>query len=150
MQSFDFQIVLNCPLELAFEVYTDIGRWRNRDLFGDIQWVRGTPWEEGSRLRIETLTPFRTTVDQVVQECVSNERVVYLSHVWGMTCETRITFVRVSDQQTAIRVAMQLVGTVTRSLGFAIEPLIEKTTKGFFNEFRKECEAVARERSGTP
>lgn len=146
MQSFDFQIVLNCPLELAFAVYTDIDRWRNRNLFGDIQWAKGQPWEEGSRLRIETLTPLRTTVDQVVQEFVPKERVVYLSHVWGMTCETRVKFVRVSEEQTAVNVAMQLVGRVTRSLGFALEPLIEKSTRGFFEEFRRDCETAARDR----
>ena len=143
MQSFSFQVVLNCPLETVFAVYTDIQRWRYRNLFGDIRWAKGTPWEEGSRLRIETMVPLRTTVDQVVQQFIPNEKVTYLSHVLGITCETRVTFLRVSEQQTAINVAMELVGKVSRSLGFALEPLIFKATKGFFDEFRKDCETVA-------
>jgi len=150
MQSFDFQVVLNCPLELAFALYTDIDRWRNRHLFGDIQWAKGDPWKEGSRLRIETTVPLRTTVDQVVQRFAPNENVTYLSHVLGITCETRVTFIRVSDQQTAINVRMELVGRLSRSLGFAIEPLIERTTKRFFDEFRKDCESVARDRPTKP
>ena len=108
--------------------------------------MKGNPWEEGSRLSIETRVPLRTTVDQVVQHFVPNEKVSYLSHVLGLTCETRITFVRVSGQQTTINVAMELVGKVTRSLGFALEPLIFKATKGFFDEFGKDCEAVAQDR----
>ena len=67
MQSFDFQIVVNCPLDAVFSIYTDVDRWRNRNVFGEIRWVRGKPWEEGSRLRIETLKPIRANVDQVVQ-----------------------------------------------------------------------------------
>lgn len=92
MQSFEFEIVLNCPLALVFPIYTDIERWCNRNVFGEIRWVKGRPWEEGSRLRIETRVPIRSTVDQVVQHFSPNESVSYLSHVFGITCETRVTF----------------------------------------------------------
>ncbi len=149
MQSFQFQIVLKCPLETAFAVYTDIGRWRNRNAFGDIQWVQGTPWEEGSRLRIETRVPLRSTIDQVVQHFTALESVSYISHVLGITAETRVTFQRLSGGQTAIYVGMQLVGTVSRSLGFAIEPVIAKTTKEFFEELRRECELEAKKGNRT-
>ena len=145
MQQFDFQVVLDCSLEVVFPIYLDIPRWCNRNVFGDIRWVQGKPWEEGSRLRIETRVPLRTTIDQVVQHFNPNESVSYLSHVLGITCETRVFFVRVSEERTAINVGMHLVGTVSRSLGFAIEPVIAKATRGFFEDLRKECERAARE-----
>ena len=141
MQSFEFQIVFDCPLATVFAIYVDTDRWRNRSLFGDIQWVQGKPWEVGSRLRIETRSPIRSTVDQVLQSFEPYESVCYISHVLGMTCETRVTFTRVSAQTTAINVAMQLVGKASRVLGFALEPAIARATKGFFEELRKECEA---------
>jgi hypothetical protein len=144
MQSFDFQLVLDCPLAIVFAIYVDIERWCNRNLFGDIRWVQGKPWVPGSRLRIEVRTPIRTSVDQVVQHFEPLESVSYLSHVLGITCETRVTFIPVSPQQTAINVGMHLVGTVSRALGFAIEPAIARSTKGFFEELRKECEAANR------
>ena len=150
MQSFDFQVVLNCPLETVFSIYVDTERWRNRNLFGDIRWVQGKPWEEGSRLRIETRVPIRSSVDQVVQHFTPNESVSYLSHVFGITCETRVIFTAVSVRQTAINVVMQLVGTTSRTLGFALEPAITKATKGFFEELRKECEASAPGEDETP
>jgi hypothetical protein len=144
MHSFEFQVVFNSPLETVFAIYVDTDRWRNRNLFGDIRWVQGKPWEEGSRLRIETLSPIRSTVDQVVQHFEPKRSVVYLSHVFGVTCETRVTFTPVSESQTAINVGMELVGTTSRALGFALEPAIKKATKGFFDELRKECESAAR------
>jgi hypothetical protein len=146
MQSFDFKVVLTCPLETVFSIYVDVNRWRMRNLFGDIQWVQGKPWEEGSRLRIETRVPIRSTIDQVVQHFTPNESVSYISHVFGITCETRVTFTPVSDCQTAINVVMQLIGRTSRSLGFALEPAIMKATKGFFQELRKECETPQRPR----
>jgi hypothetical protein len=150
MQSFDFQVVINCPLKLAFAVYTDIEHWRNRSIFGDIRWVKGSPWEEGSRLRVETVQPIRSTVDQVVLHCTPNRNVSYLSHVFGITTETRVNFTAVSDRQTTVLVAMQLVGRVSQALGFAIEPMILKTTKQVFEDLRKECEAAAKEGSDRP
>ena len=144
MQSFDFQLVLNCPLDAVFSIYVDVDRWRNRNGFGEIRWVQGKPWEEGSRLRIETLKPIRAHVDQVVQHFAPKECVSYLSHVFGITCETRVTFTRVTVGHTAINVVMNLVGTPSRTLGFALAPAITKATKGFFEELRKECEAASR------
>jgi hypothetical protein len=143
MESFDFQVVLNCPLETVFAIYIDTERWRNRNLFGEIRWVQGKPWEEGSRLRIETRSPIRTSIDQVVQHFKPKESVSYLSHVLGITCETRVTFTTISPDQTAVNVVMQLVGTASRALDFALAPAITKATKGFFEELRKECEAAA-------
>jgi hypothetical protein len=148
MRSFDFKIVLECPLETVFAIYTDVDRWQNRSLFGDIRWVHGKPWEEGSRLRIETRVPVRSTVDQVVQHFSANESVSYLSHVFGITCETRVFFTPVSAGQTAVHVGMQLVGTLSRSLGFAVEPAIAKATKGFFEELKKDCESAAKKAAG--
>jgi hypothetical protein len=143
MQSFDFQVDLKCPLETVFAIYVDTERWRNRNLFGEIRWVLGKPWDEGSRLRIETRSPIKTTIDQVVQHFKAKESVSYLSHVLGITCETRVTFTPVSPSQTAVNVVMQLVGTASRALDFALAPAITKATKGFFEELRKECEAAA-------
>jgi hypothetical protein len=143
MQSFDFQVVLDAPLRTVFSIYVDVDRWRNRNVFGEIQWVHGTPWTEGSRLRIETRIAVRSTVDQVVQHFTPNESVSYLSHVFGITCEMRVTFTPLAFDRTAIDVVINLVGTTSRSLGFAWAPAITKATKGFFEELSRECEAAA-------
>jgi hypothetical protein len=92
-------------------------------------------------LRVETRVPIRTTVDQVVQHFAPNESVSYLSHALGITCETRVTFTSVSVRETAVNVVVQLAGTASRALDFALAPVIAHATKGFFDELRKDCEA---------
>lgn len=101
-------------------------------------------WSAGSRLQIETRAPIRAIVDQVVQHFTPHESVSYISHVLGITCETRVVFVRVAGGKTSINVSMHLLGTLSRSLGFAIEPVITKATRNFFEELRKECEIETR------
>ncbi len=150
MQSFEFEVGARCPRELAFAIYTDIERWRNRSVFGDIRWVKGGPWEEGSRLSVEMRVPFSSRVDQVVQHCSPNESVSYLSHVLGMTIETRVTFLTVAAGETMIRVRMQIVGKLSRALGFAIEPVILKTTRRSFEDLSRECEAAVRDGAPPP
>src|SRR5213083_175559 len=113
MQYYDFQVVLESPLETVFPIYTDIERWCNRNVFGEIRWAKGEPWTAGSRLQIEIRTPIRTNVDQVVQHFTPNDSVSYISHVLGITCETRVVFVRVSGGKTLINVSMHLLGTLS-------------------------------------
>ena len=144
MQSFEFEVGVRCPLAIVFAIYTDIERWKNRSIFGEMRWVKGSPWEEGSRLSIETRVPFRSTVDQVVQHFTANESVSYLSHVLGLTTEAWVTFHTDAAGETIIRVRMQIVGKVSRALGFAIEPMILKTTKRFFEDLSRECEDASK------
>jgi len=145
MQFFEFEVGVRCPLAIVFAIYTDIEQWQNRSIFGEMRWVKGSPWAEGSRLSIETRSPFRSTVDQVVQHFRANESVSYLSHVLGLTIETWVTFHSDAASQTIIRVRMQIVGKVSRALGFAIEPVILKTTKRFFEDLCRECEAASKD-----
>ena len=152
MQSFDFQVVLDVPLQTVFSICVDVDRWRNYNVFGEIQWVQGAPWAEGSRLRIETRIPIRNfvTVDQVVQHFTPNESVSYLSHVFGITYKTRVTFTPVTLDRTTINVVMNLDGAASPSPGFAVAPTITKATKGFSEELRRECEAAALRAPKTP
>jgi hypothetical protein len=145
MQSFEFEVAIDCRLELVYAIYIDLEHWRNRSIFGDIRWVKGNPWEEGSRLLVETRVPFHNKVDQVVLHSTPNDSISYLSHVLGITTETRIAFRRVSDGQTVIWVRMQMVGKLSRALGFAIEPVILKTPKQYFDDLRRDCEAAAKD-----
>jgi len=38
-----------------------------------------------------------------------------------------------------------MVGKLSRALGFAIEPVILKTTRQYFDDLRRDCEAAAKD-----
>jgi hypothetical protein len=146
MQSSDFQVVLNCPLETFFPMDSDVDRWCNRNLFGDIRWVQGKPLEEASRLRIETRIPIRSTINQVVRPCTPNENVSYISHVFGMTCETRVILTAVSAHQTSINIVMHLVGTTRDRWDLHCHPPSRTPRR----DFSRNCEKSAKRPPARP
>jgi hypothetical protein len=58
-----------------------------------------------------------------------------------------VTFHPDAAGETIIRVRMEIVGKLSRALGFAIEPAILKTTKRFFEDLGRECEAASKDAS---
>ena len=140
MGRFQILVTVDRPLAAVFAVYTDTDKWRWCSYILDARWVRGEPWVEESRIRIHTDGAIGSTVDQVLTAYEPNRRVDYISHFSGITLETRVTFRPLSDQQTEIRGEMEFVGTLSRIVGFAIEPAIERSTLQFFEDLKRECE----------
>jgi hypothetical protein len=142
MGCFEIQITVHRPLATVFSVYTDTNKWRWCSYIRDVRWIRGNPWEEESRLRIEIDGAIGSTVDQVLIGFEVNRRADYISHFSGITMETRVSFRSLSDQETEIHGRIEFVGTVSRIVGFAIGPAIERSTRQFFEDLKRECERV--------
>ncbi len=145
MGRFEIRVVVERPLATVFAVYTDTDKWRWCSYIRDARWVRGQPWVEESRMQIETNGVLGSTVDQVLTHFEPNRRVDYISHFSGITMETRVTFRALSDHETEIYGQIEFVGTVSRIVGFAIEPAIERSTKQFFEDLKRECERTTAE-----
>jgi hypothetical protein len=143
MSTLDFNVVVNCPVETVFAIYTDIGRWRDRGIFGEIRWAHGDPWEEGSRLSLRTRILLPTTFEQTLNHFERNHYVGFSSQLYGVTCETRVAFSPVGDDQSAVHVTLIVGGKALRHLGFALEPVMEKATREFFEELKQECASAS-------
>jgi len=63
MHSFEFQVVLNSPLETVFAVYVDTEQWTNRNQLGDIDGsaVSLGPREAACAWKPSLRFPFRWT-----------------------------------------------------------------------------------------
>ena len=136
------RIAIDRPLAAVFAVYTQLDTWRWCSYIRNARWERGKPWEEESRLLIEIDEPVVGIVDQVLTRFEPQSRVDFISHFGGITLLTRLRFRAVSDRRTEIHVHMEFVGTFSRIAGFAIEPAIERNTRRFFDDLKKECERI--------
>jgi Polyketide cyclase / dehydrase and lipid transport len=141
MSTLELNVVVSCPVETVFAVYTDIERWRDRGIFGNISWRKGRPWEEGSILKVTTRVLVPTTFDQVLVHFERNRYVAFVSNLYGVSCETRVEFTPLTDATTAVHVTLVVGGTALRHLGFALEPVMEKATREFFEDLKQECAA---------
>jgi hypothetical protein len=111
MRSFEFRVEINRPLAAVFAVYTQADTWQWCSYIRNVRWLRGKPWEEHSRLRIEPDDKGGGSVEQVLMHFEPNRRAEFLSHFAGITLQTRVTFQAVSGSVTESK-----VGRVRRSV----------------------------------
>jgi hypothetical protein len=142
MGFFEFRIPVKCPLATAFATYTDTDAWIRSTEISKVEWV-GKPWQEGSRIRIKQYGDIRDTIDQVLLHYEPPRSVAYMSHFFGMTLETRLTFYAVTDHEIEIQVRGEFVGMASKAFGFALGPAIERATRLTMEGLRDECVRVA-------
>ena len=140
MRSFEIRVAINRPVAAVFAVYTQPDTWRWCSYIRNARWVHGTPWEAESRMRIETDSTFGGTVDQVLMHLEPNRRAEFLSHGAGITLQTRVTFQALSENETEIKLQMEFVGVFSRIAGFAVETIIERRSRQFFEDLKQACE----------
>jgi hypothetical protein len=142
MGHFDFRSFLSCPLSTVFSVYTDTDAWCRCTNVKKVQWL-GKPWVQGARMRVTSEAMITQTMDQVLLRYEPERRLTYLSHFFGVTLETRLSFRAISDFETEIHVRAEFVGVASRTFGFALGPAIEQGTRAFIENLNKECERIA-------
>jgi hypothetical protein len=140
MGYFEIRVTVDRPLATVFSGYTNLEMWKGSPHILDAEWVQGTPWEEGSRIRLKISGPAGSTVDQVLTHFETNREVAYLSHFSGITMESRLSFRAISSEETLVHGRMEFVGALSRVVGFAVGPAIERGTKQFFEDLKMQCE----------
>jgi len=83
---FDFNIVDHQgQRKLAWEIFSDYRRWNEfSNIYGQLNWSEGRPWEAGSRLEIEVLEPVKTVVSHVITNCQPAHKVGWIDHSLGV------------------------------------------------------------------
>lgn len=67
MVRFQYGVTTKASRNLAWQVFSDCRRWNEfANIYGEVNWRGGRPWEAGSRLEIEILQPVKTVVDHVI------------------------------------------------------------------------------------
>ncbi len=94
-------------------------------------------------MRIRSGGVIPTASDQVLLHFEPHRRIAYISHFFGITLETRLTFRAASDHATEIHMRGEFVGAASRTFGFALGPAIERGTLAFVEALNRECERVA-------
>jgi hypothetical protein len=151
MGFFEFKIPVASPLAIAFAVYTDTAAWQRCTDVTEVRWA-GTPWQEGSRMFIKNNGIVPNAIDQVLLHFERDHRVAYMSHFFGISLETRVTFRALSARETEIHVRGEFVGVASRTFSFAMGSAIESSTRHFVESLNLECErlAAAEIESGLP
>src|SRR5260370_30488365 len=70
MFRFQYCVTTKASRKLAWEVFSNWRRWNEfANIYGEVAWREGKPWEAGSRLDIEGLEPVKTGVSHLITNC---------------------------------------------------------------------------------
>jgi hypothetical protein len=141
-REFHCEVETNSPVETAFAVYTDTNFWQGRSIFGEIRWIRGRPWQVGSRIESHFTSPAYGQIEQTVASYELNRRIVLLSRLFGMTLESRIDFTA-TPQGSQVSVTTQANGSTTFVFGMAVDAAFQRMTSAFLATLREEANSRA-------
>ncbi len=144
VDTFEYSVVTRAGPALAWAIYTDWRRWpRFSDMYGAIDWIRGEPWQIGSRLRIRIVKPVSTTVEHVITLCLPPQKLAWIDHAMGTTMEQWVVFEPLPDGDTRVTTAAAFTGLTAFLAGLALKQVLLDFTHTWYDNFRDECDAAA-------
>jgi len=140
----EYSVITKAAPELAWQVFSDWGLWpRFSDLYEDIRWTQGEPWQEGSRLSIRTRPPMGVTLDHVIISCVPAQKVGWIDHAIGTALEQWVHFESRPDGGTLVRTWAEFTGEMPRVAGRSIKDLLLEFTRTWYDRYAAECDRAA-------
>jgi len=142
---FRCEVVTRASAELAWEVFSNLRRWHTfSNVYGSLEWVQGTPWTEGSRLRIEIVQPLPMVIDHVITYCDPGRKVGWIDNASGAVMEQWVTFSALPDGNTRILLVGEIVGgDAFKIAGKSATTIMQEFSRGWYENFRTVCDALS-------
>src|SRR5260370_15338866 len=92
MFRFQYCMTTKASRKLAWEVFSNWRRWNEfANIYGEVAWREGKPWEAGSPLDIEVLEPVKTVVSHGITNCQPARKVAWIDHALGRVLAPRVS-----------------------------------------------------------
>jgi len=126
-------------------VFSNWRRWHTfSNIYGSLDWTQGTPWTEGSRLRIEVVQPLHMFIDHVITFCEPGRKVGWIDNAFGVVMEQWVTFQKMVDGNTRVTLTGEMVGGESITVaGLTAEKLVEEFTRNWYENFRTVCDEMS-------
>jgi len=139
MARFEYSVTTKASPALAWLVFSDTHRWNTfANVYGELRWRDGNPWEPGSRLQIELLRPVNAVVDHVITTCVPGKKVGWIDHAIGVAMAQWVTFEE-RQEGTCIHTWGEVIHSGINIGGRTVEELIASFTRTWYEAFRLAC-----------
>lgn len=143
MSRFEYSIITKASPALAWLVFSDHHRWNTfANVYGELRWIDGHPWEPGSRLSIELLRPVHTTVDHVITTCVPGKKVGWIDHAIGVAMAQWVSFEEHPLEGTRVHTWGEVVHSGIKIAGRSVEELLTSFTRTWYESFRIACNSL--------
>jgi hypothetical protein len=140
----EYSVITKADQELVWKVFSDWHRWHEfSDIYRDIRWTKGQPWQTGSRMKIEIGRPVRTTVDHVIIACSPCKHVAWIDHTMGNTMEQWVLFEKMPEGGTRVRTWAEFTGLTTVLDGRPMKELVGDFIRNWYERFRQACDELS-------
>lgn len=144
MFRFQYCVTTKASRKLAWEVFSNWHRWNDfANIYGEVNWREGQPWEAGSRLEIELLQPVKTVVDHVITNCQPAHKVGWIDHSLGVVLAQWVSFEEHATKGTRVHTWGDIVHSGVNIAGRSAEQLIASFTETWYENFRSACDSLA-------
>jgi hypothetical protein len=128
----------------TWEIFSNWRRWNEfANIYGELSWREGRPWEAGSRLEIEVLRPVKTIVNHVITSCQPARKVGWIDHSLGVVLAQWVSFEEHAGKGTRVHTWGDIVHSGVTIAGRTAEQLVASFTETWYENFRTACNQFA-------
>jgi hypothetical protein len=144
MIHFQYSVTTRACKNSAWDVFSNWRRWNQfANIYGQVRWREGTPWEPGSCMEIEVLRPVNTVINHVITHCVPAQKVGWIDHAMGIVIGQWVTFERQNGNGTRVHTWGEIVRPSLKIAGRTVEHLVISFTETWYENFRLACDELA-------
>lgn len=144
MHRFQYSVTTNAWRPLAWEIYTNWRLWNTfANIYGELSWSQGNPWDVGSRLQIEVRKPIKTIIDHEITALEPHKKIGWTDRCRGITLEQYVEFEDLPEGKTRIQTWGEFTRPKSMIAGRTVEALITSFTETWYENFRSICDQFA-------
>jgi hypothetical protein len=144
MHRFKYSVTTKAWRPLAWEIYTNWKLWnRFANVYGDLHWRGGKPWDIGSSLQIEVRMPVNTIVDHQITSIEPHKKIGWTDRARGIILRQMVEFVDMPDGKTQILTWGEFSRPTSLIAGRTVAALVTSFTETWYENFRLLCDQFA-------
>jgi len=141
MHHFEYVVTTKASPALAWKVYSDWKMWpKFANVYGEVEWSEGRPWEVGSRLDIEVLQPVRTVIDHLIILCDPRRELGWIDRAMGVTLGQWVEFEALPGGGTRVTTWGDVAPGDAVINGRTVAQLVDSFTRTWYENFRATCD----------
>lgn len=138
------QLQANCTPEFVWQAFAEVDRWPQwNKIIGSGKWVAGTPWQPGSKMRIQVVSPINFTLEPEVVGAKAPEVVHWQGKGMGVNAEIMFRFVGQADGTTAMEVLEEFTGAATMFVTERMKRDVVTVFDSWLKSLKDEAERLA-------
>ncbi len=144
MHRFQYSVTTKAGRSLAWEIYTNWRLWNTfANIYGELQWRDGKPWEPGSRLQIEIQKPVHTVVEHTITAIDPGRSIGWVDWGCGISLRQWVTFEDLSSGETRIQTWGDVTPSKVLIAGRSVSSLVASFIETWYENYRSLCDQFA-------